>query len=52
VVSLKIESKIVLPNEGLFLQAKKDTVDTDGVVRKAGSSVSVYFCGDISLVAP
>ena len=43
VVSLKIESKIVLPNEGLFLQAKRDTVDSDGVVRKAGSSVS-YIC--------
>jgi len=37
-IKQKIEAIIVLPNNALLLQAKKDTVDSDGNVRKAGQS--------------
>jgi len=35
-IKQRIEAIIVLPNNALLLQAKKDTVDSDGNVRKAG----------------
>jgi len=38
-IKQKIEAIIVLPNNALLLQANRDTVDSDGTVRKAGSSV-------------
>lgn len=37
-IKQRIEAIIVLPNNALHLQAKKDTVDCDGNIRKAGQS--------------
>lgn len=39
-IKTRIEAIIVLPNHGLLLKAKRDTLDSQGEVRKAGSSVS------------
>ena len=36
VIKNRIESIIVLPNHALLLRAKRDTVDAQGVTRKAG----------------
>lgn len=39
-IKQRIEAIIVLPNNALLLQASRDTVDSEGTVHKAGSSVS------------
>lgn len=39
IIKQKIDSVIVLPNQALFLLAKKDTVDNEGKERKAGTTV-------------
>ena len=39
----KIEAIIVLPNHGLLIRAKKDTVDLNGIKRKAGEQVIPFF---------
>jgi major vault protein len=40
-IKQRIESTIVLPNQALFLLAKRDTIDDQGNERKAGSSVNI-----------
>jgi major vault protein len=42
-IKSRIEAIIVLPNHGLLLKAKRDTVDALGETRKAGSSVYHYL---------
>lgn len=39
-IKTKIEAIIVLPNHGLLLKAKRDTIDVLGQARKAGETVS------------
>lgn len=38
-IKKRIEALIILPNHGLLLKALKDTVDSLGVTRKAGTTV-------------
>lgn len=40
IVTNRIEAIIVLPNNALLLKAKRDTKDSNGILRKAGESVS------------